>query len=102
MPTAPYCKNCKHPQHRNDCGVDDCGCIRYEARPARTARQRIWLVNVSFFEFNRWTPKKEVRVKAQGIGGAGDPTPDVMAHLLKQGIILPGHSAGQPTGPWKP
>jgi hypothetical protein len=27
-------------------------------------------VRVAFFEKNRWTPDKEVRVKAQGIGGA--------------------------------
>ena len=70
MTKKPYCKNCGHPAHRADCGCDDCGCVRYEARPNREDRQRTWVVSVSFFEKNRWTPDKEVRVKAQGIGGA--------------------------------
>ena len=33
-------------------------------------RQRTWIVFVEFFEKNRWKPAVEVRVKAQGIGGA--------------------------------
>src|SRR4051794_39950817 len=70
MIKQPYCKNCGHPAHREDCGVDDCGCIRYEARANRANRQRTWLVRIAFFVFNKWTPEKEIRVKAQGIGGA--------------------------------
>jgi hypothetical protein len=70
MIKKPYCKNCFHPMHRADCGVDDCGCVRYEARPNREDRQRTWVVQISFFEKNRWAPEKEVRVKAQGIGCA--------------------------------
>ena len=70
MPTLPYCKNCGHPAHRADCGVDDCGCVKYEPRPRREVRQRTWIVFVEFFEKNRWKPAVEVRVKAQGIGGA--------------------------------
>ena len=70
MNKQPYCRNCGHPAHRGDCGVDDCGCVHYEARPDRGARQRTWIVWIEFFEKNRWTPAVEVRVKAQGIGGA--------------------------------
>jgi hypothetical protein len=66
----PYCKNCGHPAHRGDCGVDDCGCVHYEARHNHEDRHRTWLVSVEFFEKNRWMPAVEVRVKAQGIGGA--------------------------------
>ena len=68
--TKPYCKNCGHPAHRGDCGVDDCGCVHYEPRPRRDAKQRTWIVWVEFLEKNRWTPAVEKRVKAQGIGGA--------------------------------
>src|SRR5947209_12758735 len=70
MIKQPYCKNCGHTAHRADCGVDDCGCIRYEARPNREERQRTWIVGIAFFEKNRWMPAIEVKVKAQGIGGA--------------------------------
>ena len=70
MAKQPYCKNCGHSEHRADCGVDDCGCVKYEPRERREERQRTWIVKVSFFEKNRWTSDKEVRVKAQGIGGA--------------------------------
>jgi len=70
MTKQAYCRNCGHPAHRGDCGVDDCGCVHYEARPNRDDRQRTWLVSVEFFEKNRWMPPVEVRVKAQGIGGA--------------------------------
>jgi hypothetical protein len=44
--------------------------VKYEPRPKRQDRQRSWIVKVSFFEKNRWTPDVEVKVKAQGIGGA--------------------------------
>jgi len=70
MTKQPYCKTCGHPAHRGDCGVDDCGCVRYEARRDREDRQRTWLVSVEFFEKNRWMPAFEVKVKAQGTGGA--------------------------------
>jgi hypothetical protein len=70
MIKKPYCKTCGHPAHRADCGVDDCGCVHYEPRPNREDRQRMWIVTIAFFEFNKWTADKEVRVRAQGIGGA--------------------------------
>ncbi len=70
MDKQPYCRNCKHPAHRADCGVDDCGCIKFEPKPPRAERQRTWLVTVSFLEFNKWTTGVPVRVRAQGIGGA--------------------------------
>ena len=70
MIKRPYCKSCGHPAHRADCGVDDCGCVRYEARPNREERQRSWVVGIEFFEKNRWMPRVDVKVKAQGIGGA--------------------------------
>jgi hypothetical protein len=66
----PYCKNCGHPAHRADCGVDFCGCVRYEARPNREDRHRTWLVKVAFFVLNKWTPDVEIKVRALGIGGA--------------------------------
>jgi hypothetical protein len=50
--------------------VDDCGCVRYDARRNREDQQRTWLVSVEFFEKNRWMPAVEVRVKAHGAGGA--------------------------------
>jgi hypothetical protein len=65
MPSV--CKSCKHPAHRADCGVDDCGCVRYEPRQQR---QRTWLVQVGFFEVNRWTADQELRVQASTSGGA--------------------------------
>jgi hypothetical protein len=70
MATSPYCKNCGHPAHKADCGVDDCGCVRYEARRNREDRRRTWVVRVAVFEVNKWMPESEVKVKAQGIGGA--------------------------------
>src|SRR5215471_10623977 len=70
MMNQPYCRHCGHPAHRADCGVDDCGCTKYEPRLRRADRQRLWIVRVAFFEKNRWTPDVEVRVRAQGIGGA--------------------------------
>lgn len=66
---APACRHCYHPAHRADCGVDDCGCVRYEALQRRV-RQRVWVVNVAFLEKNRWTPDLELRVNASTIGGA--------------------------------
>src|SRR6476620_8373803 len=71
MPTRqPYCKHCGHPPHRADCGVDDCGCVKYEPRPPRDPeRLRTWIVTVSFFVKNRWI-QSEVRVKAAGVVGA--------------------------------
>ena len=70
MTKQPYCRNCGHPAHRGDCGVDDCGCVHYEARRNREDRQRTGLVSVEFFEKNRWMPSVDVKVRAQGIGGA--------------------------------
>jgi len=70
MAKQPYCRNCGHPAHRADCGVDDCGCVKFEPRPKRQERHRTWLVSVSFLEKNRWTPPVRVRVRAIGIGGA--------------------------------
>jgi hypothetical protein len=69
---AARCRHCFHPAHRADCGVDDCGCIRYEAtdRAAREARQRTWLVDVQFLTPSRWTVAPQQRVKAGGHGGA--------------------------------
>jgi hypothetical protein len=66
----PYGKICGHPSHRGDRGVDDCGRVRYEARPNREDRHRTWIVSVEFFEKNRWMPSVEIEVKAQGVGGA--------------------------------
>ncbi len=42
----------------------------YEARPNREDRERTWIVGIEFFEKNRWMPNVEVKVNAQGIGGA--------------------------------
>jgi hypothetical protein len=73
MPTKqPYCRHCHHSAHRADCGVDDCGCIKYEPRDtaAREARKRSWLVDVQFFVKNRWIDATQQRVKAAGQGGA--------------------------------
>jgi hypothetical protein len=69
MATA-YCKNCGHPAHRADCGVDDCGCVKYVPRPKRdAARLRTWVITASFFVRNRWVDA-EVKVKAAGVAGA--------------------------------
>ncbi len=65
-----YCKNCGHPAHRADCGVDDCGCVKYVPRPPKDPeRLRTWIVTASFFVKNRWIAG-EVRVKAAGLVGA--------------------------------
>ncbi len=66
----PTCRNCHHPVHRADCGVDDCGCIRFEPHPPRQPRARTWVVSVAFFEKNRWMPDVELRVQAATVGGA--------------------------------
>lgn len=68
----PYCRHCNHPAHRADCGVDDCGCVRYEPRDlvAREARKRTFLVEVKFFVRNRWIESGQLRVKAMAAGGA--------------------------------
>ena len=70
--TAARCRHCYHPAHRADCGVDDCGCIHYQAidRAAREARLRTWLVDAEFFVRNRWIAAPQQRVKAGGHGGA--------------------------------
>jgi hypothetical protein len=66
----PYCKNCGHPSHRNDCGVDDCGCVKYVPRPPRDLEKlRTWVVTATFLVKNRWI-EKEVKVKAGGLVGA--------------------------------
>ena len=66
------CRHCRHPKHRADCGVDDCGCIRFEPvdLEARSARQRPWIGQVSFLVRTGWTTKCEVRVRANGHSGA--------------------------------
>jgi hypothetical protein len=72
------CKHCKHADYahvKGECVAVDargmaCGCVKFEARPKREDKHRTWVVRVAFFEFNKWTPEKEVKVKAQGIGGA--------------------------------
>ena len=69
MSRTERCRHCRHPRHRGDCGVDDCGCIRFELF-ARKPRQRTWIVSVAFFEKNRWTPAVELRVQASTVGGA--------------------------------
>lgn len=72
MPSKPYCRDCHHPAHtRGDCGVEDCGCVRYVPvdLAAREARKRLWVADVAFFVRNRWV-KATVRVKAQSHQGA--------------------------------
>jgi predicted nucleic acid-binding Zn-ribbon protein len=65
------CKHCKHADYAHTNGeCVACGCIKFEAKAKRDDRQRTWIVRVAFFEKNRWTPDVEVRVRAQGIGGA--------------------------------
>ena len=69
---AARCKHCFHPAHRADCGVDDCGCVRYEAVDfaAREARLRSWLVDVEFLTTRGWRTAPQQRVKTAGHGGA--------------------------------
>ena len=55
----PYCKSCGHPSHRNDCGVDDCGCVKYVPRPPRDLEKlRTWIVAAAFLVKNRWVEKE--------------------------------------------
>jgi hypothetical protein len=58
--------------HAHDCGVDRCGCVRYEPvdLAAREARKRHWIGQVSFLVRTGWTRPCEVRVRAMGHGGA--------------------------------
>ena len=69
MPKTEICRHCRHPRHRADCGVDDCGCVHFQLLE-RKPRQRTWIVSVSFFEKNRWTPDVGLRVQASTSGGA--------------------------------
>lgn len=68
----PFCRHCSHPAHRADCGVDDCGCVRYEARDLakREARLRGWLVDVQFLTRKGWVRAAPQRVRAAGHAGA--------------------------------
>ena len=63
------CRHCRHASyaHINDeCIAHDqhgsCGCVKCEAR-IRQVRQRTWIVKVGFFEFNKWAPDQELRVR---------------------------------------
>ena len=69
---AARCCHCYHPAHRADCGVDDCGCVRYQPTDllAREARHRTWLVDVQLLTRSRWVTAPQQRVKAGGHGGA--------------------------------
>ena len=69
---AARCRHCFHPSHRADCGVDDCGCVRYEVvdHAAREARLRTWLVDAEFLTTRGWQKAPQQRVKAGGHGGA--------------------------------
>jgi hypothetical protein len=70
MARQPYCKSCGHPSHRHDCGVDDCGCVKYIPRAPRDVEKlRTWVVTAAFLVKNRWI-EKEVKVKAGGLVGA--------------------------------
>ncbi len=65
------CVHCKHADYAHVNGeCVACGCVRFDPKPKRADRQREWLVSISFFEKNRWTADVQVRVRAQGIGGA--------------------------------
>jgi hypothetical protein len=68
----PVCRHCHHPAHRADCGVDDCGCVKYVPLDlaAKAAKQALWVGQVSFLLKKGWTRTCEVRVKAQGQSGA--------------------------------
>ena len=74
--TRVICRDCKHPKDVHDVdgrGLCACGCVRLTPIDfaAREARQRTWLVDVSFFVRNRWIAAPQQRVKAGGHGGAG-------------------------------
>jgi hypothetical protein len=68
----PVCRHCYHPAHRADCGVDDCGCVKYVPLDlaAKAAKQALWIGQVSFLLKNGWTRRCEVRVRAHGHSGA--------------------------------
>jgi hypothetical protein len=70
--TKPVCQSCWHPAHRADCGVDDCGCVKYLPvdMDARRARQPQWIVQVSFLVRTGWTRETEVRTRAKTASGA--------------------------------
>lgn len=68
MPICTHCKHADYAHVNGECVA--CGCIHFDPKPKRADQQRIWLVTVSFFEKNRWTPDLQVRVSAQSIGGA--------------------------------
>jgi len=100
----PICKHCKHAHYAHTNGeCVACGCVHFEAKPNREDRQRIWIVRVAFFEHNRWTPDVEVRVKAQGIGGAAQGAVREVKHqreskrrvLQTRITVLPVPRAGQ-------
>jgi hypothetical protein len=70
--TKPVCQSCWHPAHRADCGVDDCGCVKYMPLDigARKARLPQWIVQVSFLLRAGWTRTMEVRPRAKTVSGA--------------------------------
>jgi hypothetical protein len=70
--TKPVCRSCWHPAHRADCGVDDCGCVKYVPLDieARKARLPHWIVQVSFLVRTGWTRPIEARPRAKTAGGA--------------------------------
>ena len=70
--TKPVCHSCWHPAHRGDCGVDDCGCVKYLPLDieARKARQPQWIVQVSFLVRTGWTRQVDVRARAKTASGA--------------------------------
>lgn len=68
MPTCTHCRHADYAHIAGECVA--CGCVHFEAKPKREDRSRAWIVTVGFFEFNRWLPNVEVRVRAHGIGGA--------------------------------
>jgi hypothetical protein len=67
------CKHCRHHKDAHPASRDcvQCGCVRFAGRdPAtREARLRTFVGVVEFFVRNHWI-RQEVRVRAQGHGGA--------------------------------
>jgi len=70
--TKPVCQCCWHPAHRADCGVDDCGCVKYLPLDIVARRNRLpqWIVQVSFLVRTGWTRQSEVRARAKTASGA--------------------------------
>jgi hypothetical protein len=66
------CRHCRHGRHEGDCGIEDCGCVKFEPRDvaAREARKRMWIVRVTFLTSKSWAIEREVRVRAAGLTGA--------------------------------